>query len=964
MAIEAETGYPFTIPDLRIFTAFAQTATDNANLLFQPLELHGPAEDLFLPVHGGKGIDLDLPDLSSFEFGTLENLNTPDDSSGLSEVEQHDHSDLDDGDIWRFSGADLEARKDPHLHSWDRFLNSDSREPRTTYISEAGPQAFDAALELQARNNVSEHSAGDVLQSRIFITCLLNLGLGWSSVLFKYDERKGTFFPIVDGARVSGYTSGSIQSVVDRFVETGNHMRELRAFTDKTYSSRNSTQALIALADAISIITSTLETRLSTPPTSMVGVLQLQALFHRPNIILSCFQSIVAAISGAKGDEKLLSLLFEKVQQFEHNSDWMRAIFLEVLSRVSRPWLDFVGGWIGLQKEVGISLSKDILGKSFVKVEQKQWVDERGVEMSNADFALDKENVPTFICSEDADLIFESGRSLRLLKVHLPDHPLSKPETLSTVVAPRLEWQFSWRDLEKIEAKSKIYQQTLVAAIKKYQSSDVVDDIGIENKVSFVDTFEIFGKQQEEIQTHLVASAATFDEPLSNLIDLSPDSLRNLILAHSSLDSTTILDESSTFAPPIALAPLLSFSPIVCVQARLIDTACLRLLFVEHNLREHLSLQWRFHLFGDGVFASRLSHALFDPEIETAERREGVARTGAVMGLKLGSRESWPPASSELRLALMGVLTETYQATLKDGKKHVGGYLSRDDEMPGGLSFAIRDMLPEELEKSMNPDSVEALDFLRLQYKTPSPLDAVITPTCLYKYDRLFKLLLRVLRMLYVVNELFRDTLDRASYWQGIDSAAQKFRIESHHLVSTISNYFFEVGIGATWQRFEDKLNRIEEVTKRGDENCVIENAEGIHKLREYHERVLDRMMFATLLRKRQEQVMKLLEDIFTTILTFSKYSRTRAAGLWQRPGNDKEVRDLYSKFRKKVSIFVSVCKGLSEKRGYGESKMAGLLSDDELFGNEDMSEMGVNTIGQLLLKLEMNGYYSYSLTI
>ena len=77
----------------------------------------------------------------------------------------------------------------------------------------------------------------------------------------------------------------------------------------------------------------------------------------------------------------------------------------------------------------------------------------------------------------------------------------------------------------------------------------------------------------------------------------------------------------------------------------------------------HLGLQRSFHLLGDGVFVSRLTAALFDPEQASTERERGVMRSGTGMGLRLGSRGTWPPASSELRLALMGILGDCYQAT-------------------------------------------------------------------------------------------------------------------------------------------------------------------------------------------------------------------------------------------------------------------------------------------------------------
>jgi Gamma tubulin complex component C-terminal len=514
--------------------------------------------------------------------------------------------------------------------------------------------------------------------------------------------------------------------------------------------------------------------------------------------------------------------------------------------------------------------------------------------------------------------------------------------------------------MKRIEAKSKEYERSLVAAIKRYSKGSVAEKlIHVSNVPLTAEEFEVYGKSKDDIKAYISASAAAMNQSFSPVDSSSPDSLHSRIFNISSSDMALTYCDLSTFAPPISLTPLLSFCPIFSAQARLINSSCVRLFFKEHGLRLHLSLQRQFHLFGDGVFISRLSHALFDPELETAERRQGVARSGGVMGLNLGNRDSWPPASSELRLALMGVLADSYYATANDGQEHKGGYLSRESELPGGLSFAIRELSQDELEKCMDPHSIEALDFLRLQYKPPSPLDVIITPVSLQKYDRLFKLLLRMTRMLYVVTQLFRDATSRSvPKSHAIDPLTQKFRVEARHFVTSVSSYFFEVCVDTTWAKFEAKLDEIERRINANDTD--IGQLESLDRLREYHERVLDRMMFAALLRKRQEQVMKLLEDIFTIILTFARYSRTQALGFQQRSkGDSEETRSLYLRFRKRVSVFVTVCRGLSAKHGYGHKSSGDGSAATELFGSDALKQEGGNTIGFLLLKLEMSGYYS-----
>lgn len=722
---------------------------------------------------------------------------------------------------------------------------------------------------------------------------------------------------------------------------------------------RSSRPAVVALADTVSTTLSALQVRLSQFPTSLQSLLQLQSLCNLHGRILECINEIVSSVATTKSDDDLLSRLFESVQQRESAGHWLRQILFEIFARVSLPWLDFVTDWIGLGREFqSWSLLKE-QSTSFVSVVAKPSVDDAGIKMRRVEYVFGSSSVPSFVLGEDARMIFETGKSLRLLQAHRPDHPLVRPEASASFESPHLAWTSSWGDIERITARAKEYERSIAAAVREYSiHGHRPERSSIHDGTPGAHVFDLFGKSEQDVKRYIAASTAVLDQEFPAAANASSKrDLHDLILQAAVGTAEQVLDDAMAFAPPLSLASQLSFGPILSAQARLVNSACIRLLFKEHHLRSHLSLQRRFHLMGDGVFASRISHALFDPDLDTTERSPGSIRTGAGRGLRLGSRENWPPASSELRLALMGILTDCYRSD--PGTAYIDDTLGYERELPGGLSFAVRNISEEELEKCMDPHSLEALDFLRLQYKPPPPLDTIITPDCLYKYDRLFKHLLRVMRMLYVVTQLFKDSTDRTSQWQGVDAVARKYRIEAHHFVSSVSGYFFDVGVGVSWQKFEDKLDEIESRIGSEDAEGSLGDTEGLHKLQDYHERVLDRILFATLLRNRQEPVLKLLEDIFALILTFARYCSSRASGKRKESDDDEEIKQVYAQFRGKLAVFVNVCRGLSEKKGYGSKR--GVVSDGEhgLFDSEDLNEDGENSIGQLLLRLEMTDYYS-----
>ena len=778
---------------------------------------------------------------------------------------------------------------------------------------------------------------GRVIQSGPLIASLLQLGLGRDSLLFRYDQEKETFQPYIGDGRMSGYSLEAFKSLSDTFIGYGNQTRRLRSFIEEAQVSGRSSPALVALVGSFSAILATVQVENGNVPNSSRSLLELQSLFEKPGLILAWLSDIVRKVNGANTDEELLSRLFQVAENSEHTAAWLRPMVFQILASASRPWLESAGDWLGLNTKSGFRSQGH--PPSFVKVTEGAQKLEAGRGVSECEYEFNPLSMPSFIAEEDARIIFETGRSLRMLEAHRPEHLLLRPPLSSSIEKPSLEWQFSWAQVEKIQARAKEYELNLQKAIKDFdllgQIAPLEHEHGGDSKQNGIETA---GLSEEMAKAYISASIAAFEKPLPALTAGFSDEPSNL----STFDGcgTSDMPEEEIFTPPTSLLPVLSFNPFISAQAHLINQACLRLLFKEYNLRSHFSILNRYSLFGDGVFASRLSHALFDPEIPTAERRRGHSRAGT-SGLKLGSRETWPPASSELRLALMGILTDSYWDT---GLRESASLFR--EELPGGLSFAIREMSEDELQRCMDPNSIEALDFLRLQFKPSSPLDVIITPSSLLKYDAVFKLLLRAVRMLFVVSQLFQDTKDRA---RCSDFKAQRFRIESHHFVSAICSYFFD-GVQANWSILEQKLKDTEKELDRG-------GTESISKLREFHERVLDRMMFTLILRKRQAQVMKLVEDIFSLILHFARHTRSEASGLISDADQTTNVAQMYEKFKKKARVFISVCRGLSERREQGGTTSHNNLHD--LSRDEEISEDGGNTIGQLLLKFEMSWFYA-----
>ena len=872
-------------------------------------------------------VDLKLSELSNLDCIPLEDLGELDTSSLLSSADSFEISET--LDTWSFP-LDLEEQESIGLKIWEPFHKKTFQDPRIKFISEGGSQVLDPVL--AAQNGEDGEVSGEFEgagKAAILVSSLFELGLGRNSALYHYEEDEKSFIALNRYEPIPDFSLEAVQNLSTTFMDHGNKTKRLQSFVDVTRASCSSLSTSIALASSIAAIMAKLHAHIESPSKSNFSLLQLQTLFERPGLVLAGLSDIVSKVDATRSEEGFLSWLYEYVQSSDHSAEWIRSILFEVLASVSRPWLDTVSEWIGLTKMTSARCHDYCLSFASAREETRRIVG--GKETKKLANEFEPLSMPTFISGQDAQTIYEIGKSLRILENHQPGHPLSRPAQASTMGAPDLSWQFSWQDIERVQLQVQEYESNLRKVIAEFNiHGRNFEERYLPRKSSLRTDITTVGLSEETAKAYIQASIANFERPLPDLtIERENPRLPNGDHKES--------QQEKTFGPPLALLPVLSFSSLIASQAHLINRSCLHLLFRVHDIQSHFSLLHRFTLFSDGAFTSRLSHALFDPQLDSADSSKRRF-AGGLSGLKLGSRDTWPPASSELRLALMSVLTESY---FEDGRGAEGPSAFRK-ELPGGLSFAVRGMPKDELQRCMDPNSIQALDFLRLQYKPPPPLDAVITQASLVKYDVAFKLLLRATRMLFVVNQLYHDTKSRFAIRTEADLISRSFQIESHHFVSAICRYFSN-GVQANWEVLRQWLEDTDKALDR--DGTGDDGDDSLYQLRDFHETLLDRLMSTLMLEKRHVPVMTSLEDIFSLILGFARYVRTEATDPSGSPKLD--LKGSYEEFGKKVRVFIGLCRGLSEGRGEGDEVHHGAGGE---FGDD---------FGQLLLDFDMSGFYA-----
>ncbi|BCS26070.1 tubulin gamma complex associated family protein [Aspergillus puulaauensis] len=895
---------------------------------------------------GSKLHELDVFGADLFEPSVFAESITDTSSDG-----QHEASisgqDFDDDleDFWRLENVDLATNTNKVPRSWEKYHNRQFIEPRSAYFSESGAKGFDAAIEQQSKNE-------DIVKTRriarndVFFQSLFRLGLGWSSMLFRYNERQKKFERTVRNLRISGVSPLALGGVTDEIIQCGNNMQRVRAFIKRVPTNAAEPSAMSAFSTSASVITYTLEKQLLGCSKHISSVLQIRALFQRCSELVGALANMMDAVEKAGSEARIISSIFKLAAHYSHIYGQMEGLFREIVFKVVGPWLTYVESWIGFRPETSSSMELLTSGRSFVFLEKH---DDRGkIQFQERfDYLYLPDQMPSFVPPDQAHLIYESGRSLRLLKRSHPNHPLVNDGTC-VVDTPNLGCAGTWAELERIQTKARDYESRLRAEVLKYNRegpSQHKSNLKIPDNAEPIeppDAFDLFDIDNARNVTGLLPDDGT----------MKREKFGHLLAESEYLAEEQRSGLETNFAPEVTSSLYLSLAPLLSSQALLIDFSCLHLLFKEHKLRDHLTLQWRFQLLGDGYFTSRLSHSLFDPEMESGERKTGVVRSGVHTGLRLGSRDTWPPASSELRLVLMGVLNECYNGKYADGSGNPE--FEKEKELPGGLSFSIRELTEAEIAKCKNPNAIEALDFLRLQYKPSNVLDAIITPRSLKKYDYLFKQLLRLLRMVSVVKGIIRDSTARDSLSGDTRNILQRFRIDCQHFVLALSDYCFQLGIGSTWRRFQETLSKIESCLDRGNIDGTIEAAHSIPRLRASHEDTLDQMIFALFLSKRHAEVAKLLDGIFDTILKFAPLSRMDGMhGV--RHESEAVIKRLYALFRKQTSAFVGYLRGLDGARAAAPSKSLGRSRSGMAFASR---EGPTNVFDHLLVRLDMKRYY------
>ncbi|QRV79559.1 SPC97/SPC98 domain-containing protein [Ceratobasidium sp. AG-Ba] len=807
--------------------------------------------------------------------------------------------------------------------SWDTAARGPTT--RGAFLSEQPARVFVASRyhvqpRLESASNVTRRfiSPPDLLKS------LKTTLLGATSLLFGWDKENAEFFVRSEKQEnehentvliLGELSEESTMSLIEPFLQIGELLRRL----DDVIASLQSPSVIptaralaYSLQSTTKLIQSDMTKRLPATLT-MTTLLRLSTAFNDIRAELDALAELCFCPVGESPpfaelpttQAKLLDHLFLTLDNaFRHSAPYrIPSMLAYILNVSSQEFNDSLATTIGLTTKMVHSF-KPLVG------------DEKTI-------------LPSFFPSRSRIVLENAARALDILQRADPGHPLCQKE-IWTWRGP--DWGWTDKDLHNIDARTRAHVRIIRRALNIWYSStsQPASPAGSDNSDPSVledalDDTILAPRPDEEIA---VPSSTRVYKPelqaLFSVFDQSPGS-------HIPISAKGTLDNQLISKGPVALpfsAPTLSLVvdssllSLPLAHSRLVSSALLRVFTNRLAFKTHLKVVRGFLLGGDQVFWSRLRGALFeesgvsstssavgrgvragvrvrlgivdparDQIADERAEREGRPREWGV-GLAVGLSErggpgSWPPGGAELGLRLRHVIDEALEvgwgAQLTTESDDESDIVQKDQdgivlkETSWRLGFILRDLEEESAEgraRWLNPNAIEALDFLCLDYKPPDPIDVILTTEIRQKMHRVFTFLLRLLRVETVTKMLFNTMFQPLSNYPPVVLLA-RFRIQS--FVSSLVGYTTDIAIGANWNGFLAALDEIQRDDEGSDEPTPRRDfkkdhlASDIFAVHAHLSTTMDRMLEACLLRARQRGVGNALKECMEAVLVLGK---------------------------------------------------------------------------------------------
>ncbi|KAJ8913230.1 hypothetical protein NQ315_016173 [Exocentrus adspersus] len=237
----------------------------------------------------------------------------------------------------------------------------------------------------------------------------------------------------------------------------------------------------------------------------------------------------------------------------------------------------------------------------------------------------------------------------------------------------------------------------------------------------------------------------------------------------------------------------------------------------------------------------------------------------------------------------------------------VFGAMDRSNKDQGNshcLSFKINS-----LPKCFDLGNPDVLDCLSLTYKVNWPLNILLPLDAVGKYDEVFKYLLKLNRVSWVLKKIFlelkilaKETGKKEIYLMTSPHYRRlhQCRHIMTHFIQTLQNYVVGEVLQSSWDVFEKNLT----------------NVGTLDELYSAHTAYIKNILFMCLLNKKTVVLRNIIQKIFIVILKFFDYLRSRSwtckDGFYVHP-NFEKLDSIFRNFEELVLYFFKVCRKVAE---------------------------------------------------
>ncbi|KAI0268619.1 Spc98 family-domain-containing protein [Gloeopeniophorella convolvens] len=833
----------------------------------------------------------------------------------------------EDPDAFWQHAAKAEVRVQSQIRSWDSLRPSYSQVVSPgPFLSEQSDGTF-AAARYYVNPRLEDPSLHVLhVSMRQLFASIQNVLVGNSSSLYRWDALSETFsLPFVEGKTtvivVDGKDETLMNSYVQRFLTIGSLLRRLDIYAAglrrrPVMESRSVHSFAHGLATCVENIR--LQLSRFPEPTSAHPSFKPSALFlghEGVEQVLGAIASLCTRSLDLKPSDYppfasqpnlLLSTIYTALNtHFVKSSPHVvRATLAYIFSMASNDYFQTLSRSVGYQRKFTTNHAN-----TTFKPPELEARDEDDRENNESDSDDDAEEFPSFISSDVAETLTRARKSLKLLSTAQPDHPLLR-ESLSR---REISWFWTADEVATVWEKGGLDQQLSKSTGDTERPASPADSVTSDTSsnpdADVLRQFDVFSLEpgshtdpSAEARSALQSFLATFPEYLPSL--------------------TPTLTHLSN----VVLSPLVTHCTAV-------SGALISLLLSPDShlhLHSHLVLLRSYLLLTLPAFTMRLQAALFSDSDDwnfegstvraMAKSMHGKGRTtpggsssqwAVGLGLGLAERDSWPPGGSDLSYYLRTVIVDSLGSLFRHADDDS---LDLSDQTKEGqsrifveaefrLGFAIRDLpVGSGRERWLNPSSIEALDFLFMDYKPPPPLDVIITPDVLSKYQRAFSFILRLLRVQNALAALFRMTRESPLFptLAAANKLLLRFRFSVQSFIYAVASHVPDVAVRGNVDPFLARLTP--------------DMFTDVFELADAHSDMMDDVLSACLLRSSQKVAGDALRGCMEVGLELCILAGERRRGRIEEYAAIPLLEGLHASFEEKMGTLIKALREQVEK--------------------------------------------------